>query len=184
MEIKSIEGQVEIKNTRRLTMKKIRIIVILMLLVIVCVCEANPIVFNVIRKPISDEITNHSDLPDWPAVFLALVGVSFIESVILLIFLRDFRVLWACPYANAVSMIPGFLLLGKSGINASTSILTQACIIICYFLISVLIESSFIIAVVKKLPLRDTFICVLFANAITYLLIVAFAPLGFFYLNI
>jgi hypothetical protein len=165
-------------------MKKIRIIAILVLLGMVYVCEANPIVVRVVGTPFSDEMTDHSGLPDWPAVFLSLVGVSFIESVILLIFLRDFRILWACPYANAISMIPGLLLLGKSGINASTSILTQACIILSYFLISVLVESALIIAVVKKLPLRDTFISILFANAITYLLIVAFAPLGFFYLNI
>ena len=165
-------------------MKKIRIIAIFVLLEMVCVCEANPIVVRVVGTPISDEMTNHSELPDWPAVFLSLIGVSFIESVTLLIFLRDFRILWACPYANAVSMIPGFLLLGKSGINAATSIFTQACIIICYFLISILVESALIIAVVKKLPLRETFISILFANAITYLLIVAFAPLGFFYLNI
>jgi hypothetical protein len=169
-------------------MKKIIFIALLVVVLLgtVCVCDANMIIPGLERLPRVDSPADHR-LPstrDYPVLVLCFAGVVFVESVILLGFLRDFRVLWACPYANAVSTIPGFFLLGTLGLDESTSPIAVVCIIIGCFLVSALIESSLIVAVIRKLPLGQTFLSTLAANAMTYFLIIASMPLGFVHLSL
>ncbi len=110
------------KLSVRSAMKKIIFIVLLVAVLFgtVCVCDANMIIPGIERLPRVDSPADHR-LPstrDYPVLVLCFAGVVFAESVILLGCLRDFRVLWACPYANAVSTIPGFFLsFGNTGLR-------------------------------------------------------------------
>ena len=164
-------------------MKKKMLVAILLLLVLLCVCKANPIIVDTGRMKQHSNPTPISSQPDYPIMLLCLAGVIVVESVILFGFLRDFRIFWACPYANAASTTPGFFILGTSGLNASTPIDTLVCVIMICFMVSVLIEFGLIVAVVKKSTRINTFISIVFANIITYLLIIGFVPLNLLRLN-
>ena len=164
---------------------KIRVLVAtLVLFGMLCVCEANPIVTRLERDKLYNYSNSNPSGLDYPTLLLSLASIIAIESVILLRMLGDFRVLLVCPYANAVSTLPGFFLIRVTGLNESAHALTQVCIIMACFLVSVLIESGIIVALIKKLPLRNILNSIFFANAVTYLIILASVWLGFFKLYI
>ena len=165
-------------------MKTIMLITVIILLGLLHKCEANPISVGSQWKSSLSETIQDSGLLDVLTILVSLAAIIFIESVILLGFLRDYRVLWACPCANVLSTIPGFLLFGSLGFNGVVSILGPTGIIIACFLISILVETGFIVAVLKKLLFGDALISIMVANAVTYMLIVVLLQLGFLDLRI
>ena len=160
-------------------MKKIMLITVIVLLGLLHKCQANPISVGSQWKSSFSETVQDSGLLDVLTILVSLASIIFIESVILLGFLRDYRVLWACPCANVLSTIPGFLLFGNSGLNSAVFILGPTGIIIACFLISISVETGFIVIVLKKLSFGDALISIMIANAITYMLIIFLLLLGF-----
>lgn len=165
-------------------MKKITLITVIVLLGLLHKCEANPISVGSQWKSSFSETVQDSGLLDVLTILVSLASIIFIESVILLGFLRDYRILWTCPCANVLSTIPGFLLFGNSGFNGDVFILGPTCIIIACFLISISVEAGFIVIVLKKVSFGDALISIMIANAITYMLIIFLLLLGFLNLRL
>ena len=165
-------------------MRKIFIMSVIVLFGLSYKCEANPVSVGLHWKSAFGETLQNSGLLDFLEILIFLAVIIFIESVILLAFMRDYRVLWACPCANVLSTIPGILLFGSSGFNGAVSILGPICTFIACILISVLVETGFIIIVLKKLSFGDALTSIMIANAVTYMLIIVLLLLGFFDLGI